>query len=734
MATLGEVQKSYDEAIGRLLSDKNAFAEYLKFGGRFFKLPSAQAISIFAANPDAKMVADYDTWQRFDRQVKRGAAGIPVISEGKVKHYFDISATVGKKVPYQWTVDKEVAESYIKRLSEEENKQFHKFAGCINFLSDRAAESVAEQAAEALGIAENDRKTFAVSLASMVRYTVAARCEWGGHYKYGSPALDLSALDFLKGKEDLERLTEYVRSSAKSALIRMEKSINNIISERSIENERGNKADLVRGGQEILPRNEGDRRQDVQARPREVRVSSGSDDRIHAGRGRADVAADRTLGQSVADVHGRELPGGYRDAPRAAVVVDNPASGGQRGTGDVGRTGGTIRKSTPSSDNNIHGDSAMGEHQTRGDNTHGYGGSSAEIQGTVTEKIGGINSTKDETEKAEDITPAFFVYDKLRERAINSTDEEQLVDLTREISAKKMEVTALTQAENYSRAREILDELTALREKTEALKVKIAAREITKSDVDTLRGITPARKSVQNLLDEEVARTPKFERLLGEEMGAKSAYEMRRNGNDWRNDESKTVPVIEVEKRTLPKNISTLRRKESIAEFSRGTFINQDTGLSIIFGRKSITETIAKTVQDSQRNRPVEARINALYHMQELLENAICFDSEISEYDPITSKNKSPNSLFMHKLYGVFTYDGQPYLASLAVEAFYSKDDKRDVGDIENKVYNFKDIKITPMKPGFDPRDQLLDESNGYVSLGAIAPPIKPCQIKQHSK
>ncbi len=368
MATLGEVQKSYDEAIGRLLSDKGVFAEYLKFGGRFFKLPSAQAISIFAANPDAKMVADYDTWQRFDRQVKRGAAGIPVISEGKVKHYFDISATVGKRVPYQWTVDKEVAENYIKQLSEEENKQFHKFAGCINFLSDRAAESVAEQAADTLGIAENDRETFAVSLASMVRYTVAARCEWGGHYKYGSPALDLSALDFLKGKEDLERLTEYVRSSAKSALLRMEKSINNIISERSIENERGSKADLVRRGQDVLSRNEGDRRQDVQARPGEIRVPSGSDDRVHAGRGRADVASDRPLGQSVADVHGGKLPGGYPDASGAAAMVDNPATSGQRGEGDVGRAGGTVRESTPSSDNNIHGDSAMGEHQTRGDN------------------------------------------------------------------------------------------------------------------------------------------------------------------------------------------------------------------------------------------------------------------------------------------------------------------------------------------------------------------------------
>lgn len=78
MARIDEVRERYESITEQLYQNKETFAEYLKFAGRFFKMPTAQTMTMFATNPKATMVADYDTWQRFGRQVQRGTNSIAV--------------------------------------------------------------------------------------------------------------------------------------------------------------------------------------------------------------------------------------------------------------------------------------------------------------------------------------------------------------------------------------------------------------------------------------------------------------------------------------------------------------------------------------------------------------------------------------------------------------------------------------------------------------------------------
>ena len=272
---------------------------------------------------------------------------------------------------------------------------------------------------------------------------------------------------------------------------------------------------------------------------------------------------------------------------------------------------------------------------------------------------------------------------------------EHLVNVTDEIIKKKKHFTSLVNSNELTQANDLFQNLSDLNNKADLIKEEIQAEKITTNDVEVLRSIEPKRKSVQNMLETEVSKTPKFEKLLKEQFGEKSAFEMRKGNNNWLKDESKTVPIINVQKRDIPEKLSDIRKKNDIP---RGTFVNKDTGIEIQFGRKSINEIIAKALPDVQRNIPVEARMATLYQMQELIENAVFFDSQISDYDTVTSKNKSPNSLFIHRMHGVIDYEGKKYLANLSIEENYITDKENNFNGTSNRLYSFRDIRITPVE------------------------------------
>ena len=272
MARIDEVRERYESITEQLYKNKETFAEYLKFAGKFYKMPTAQTMTMFATNPKATMVADYDTWKKFGHYVKRGANSIAVLCGNGLKHYFDISQTSGDRVPYQWTLDKQTAQEFIAAFSKAEGREFKSMSSCVNAIGRAAAAETIENAVKALNISEADRAAFEKSFISITQYFIAARCELGGKFDYKNAPMDLTAFDLVHSKAEAEKLTEYVQITARPALLSMEKSINSIIAERSMNYGR-NQTDLVRGGQDVLSRNQGGKRQKVQARYDNVRVS-----------------------------------------------------------------------------------------------------------------------------------------------------------------------------------------------------------------------------------------------------------------------------------------------------------------------------------------------------------------------------------------------------------------------------------------------------------------------------
>ena len=329
-----EVREQYDEITDKLFSDRSALKDFLSFSGTHYKLPSENTMMIFLSNPNAKMVTDYDTWQKLGRQVKHGKNSIAAFENGRLKHYFDISQTYGKNVKSRWLIDITNAKKLLEQISARETRDFGSLTNCIDFLSDRQSGANFAALAETLNIPAEQRRGFYNSARTMVRAVVAARCCYHSKFNYKSAdALDLSAVDMLKNKAELEKLLEYVQKNAKAVLLSIEKDITEI--QRRAIYERGNQADLVRGGQDVLPRNQGGERQEVSARPADVRVSGGAVARSDGRGAGADEQADRLLRQEVAGVYGGELSSGHSGAEGQNVVgADTEADRqGSRGNG-----------------------------------------------------------------------------------------------------------------------------------------------------------------------------------------------------------------------------------------------------------------------------------------------------------------------------------------------------------------------------------------------------------------
>ena len=401
MARIDRVRENYEDVTERLFNDKTAFEDYLKFAGKFFKLPSAQSMTIYGTNPKATMVADFDTWKKFNRYVKRGTNSIAVLDNGGLKHYFDISQTNGSKTPYQWTLGKDTANALIDEVYEQSGIRFKSFSGCVNYLGAEQARENAENVMNTLNVSSENREDFKNSYISMTQYLIAARCELGSSFKYGG-TLDLSALDMLHSKAEKERLCEFVQLAGKSVLLSLEKSINNIVmQERTVDYGRS-KADMVRGGQEVLPRNQGGERQNVQARHDNIRVSGADGTRSDGGRTGTDERTDRSMGREVAEVNGGNAPRTDTVTSRAAVVGTDTPTDRPRGLGAAADAQDAVREEIPAPDG-VQRVESVGEH-VRSDSGQRDNGNGRAGSHRVNESA--TYSTENTEQTAEVISPA----------------------------------------------------------------------------------------------------------------------------------------------------------------------------------------------------------------------------------------------------------------------------------------------------------------------------------------
>ncbi len=343
----------HSRALERLSNDREAFADYLIYSARFFKLDVSQVVALFEDNPNATMVADEQTWRSFGRVIKKnGWATEVMISDGEnkpngFKKLYDISMTDSKEPkPFQWTFDKELAESFVKKTSQSERRDFDRVSDCLDYLATNAAVEQYETFQTEINVPKDREDVFKKSYMSMVRRVVAARCEMNSNFNYISSAdaeVNLQALDCISGTKDLENLIEQVHSAASKVLWSMEKSISNINIERSViydrnrgtegldrggssSDRRGSSPSVVRGGREVLSVAENAQEPSVSAEREAVHLRDGN---VHSGLdtagGGADARTDKRVRENVAELYEGEPPVRHTDPTDERAVGVNPA-------------------------------------------------------------------------------------------------------------------------------------------------------------------------------------------------------------------------------------------------------------------------------------------------------------------------------------------------------------------------------------------------------------------------
>ena len=120
-----KVKAIYDSEIGNITRSEKNWKDVLKVAGQLYRYEFDNIVMVTAQRPPEKstLMADYDTWKKVGRYVKRGAKGCAIFPSRalnpRMRYIFDISDTGGKNVKLTWNLDGENLKDYVDFLVSE---------------------------------------------------------------------------------------------------------------------------------------------------------------------------------------------------------------------------------------------------------------------------------------------------------------------------------------------------------------------------------------------------------------------------------------------------------------------------------------------------------------------------------------------------------------------------------------------------------------------------------------
>ena len=118
-----KVRSLYNVAIEEVAKNQDTWRTVLQLAGQLYRYEFDNIVMVFAQRPHATLVADYDTWKKVDRYVKRGSKGIAIFPSRALKPYmryvFDIKDTGGKERNLTWDLNGDNLRKYVDYLVSE---------------------------------------------------------------------------------------------------------------------------------------------------------------------------------------------------------------------------------------------------------------------------------------------------------------------------------------------------------------------------------------------------------------------------------------------------------------------------------------------------------------------------------------------------------------------------------------------------------------------------------------
>ncbi len=109
MTNKQKAQGIYEYGMAHLTESEERYKGLLKLTGHMYRYEFDNILMVYEQRPDATLVADYNTWKKVDRFVKRGSKGMLIFPSRAIKNHeryvFDISDTGGKGVSLTWHID-----------------------------------------------------------------------------------------------------------------------------------------------------------------------------------------------------------------------------------------------------------------------------------------------------------------------------------------------------------------------------------------------------------------------------------------------------------------------------------------------------------------------------------------------------------------------------------------------------------------------------------------------------
>lgn len=120
-----KVKAIYDSEIGNITRTNKSWMDVLKVVGQLYRYEFDNIVMVTAQRSPEKstLMADYDTWKKVGRYVKRGAKGCVIFPSRalnpRMRYIFDISDTGGKNVKLTWDLEGENLKDYVDFLVSE---------------------------------------------------------------------------------------------------------------------------------------------------------------------------------------------------------------------------------------------------------------------------------------------------------------------------------------------------------------------------------------------------------------------------------------------------------------------------------------------------------------------------------------------------------------------------------------------------------------------------------------
>mgnify|MGYP002511144729 CR=1 FL=1 len=338
----------YQDVIARVTRTEADWKAVCRLAGQIYRYEFDNVLMVYAQRPSSTLVADYDTWKKVHRYVKRGSRGVAIFPSRALKpglrYVFDISDTGGKNVKLTWDLEGENLPDLLSALWKrgeipeppgadrksqlEQLKAFTKqeVRGILKEDFGKQYAEVAMLAGREITGGENKTPELAAQelIFNSIFYAVGTRCG----FDLGSGEPDLGAIVHVKDEGSISVLGALVSDVSCTVLRNMNREITRIEKERMVRY--GNTGNQLprRGGRDAVPGHQ----------------SSGTDrDR--------NVREVRNHGEGVS---GGELPAEIPEPGKVRQPLHETERSGGRGKPDVRGSHGEVSGKTQAGDPQFH--------------------------------------------------------------------------------------------------------------------------------------------------------------------------------------------------------------------------------------------------------------------------------------------------------------------------------------------------------------------------------------------